>query len=296
MKKIFSFALAALMIFAMITAAFAAERDASAIIADMLKAYQSSQEGASGELAGLEQELAAADGAMGEAWSRIMDYWAWVNTKMTVNRGVLPDGLPEDGSLCIIVLGYQLNPDGTMQEELLGRLQVALASAKKYPSAYIACTGGGTASNNPAATEADQMAAWLVAQGIAPARILVENQSRSTVENAEFTYQILREEYPQIETLALVTSDYHVPRGCLLYNATLILAAYEAGDAPLTIADNAGFETGREGYESISLQASGLAQVAGVNLGASSEEPGSAVSGELAGGASPLAAPSPAGK
>ncbi len=245
-----------------------AGREPTEIIADMLAAYQGDP---SADLTALKAELTAAEAAQGEAWGKILDYWAWVNTEMTVNRDILPDGLPTDDTLCIIVLGYQLNPDGTMQEELIGRLQVALASAEKYPNAYVACTGGGTASQNPDATEADQMANWLLEQGLDPARIIVENRSGTTVENAEFTYEILRSRYPQIESLALVTSDYHVPRGCVLYSAKLILAAGEAGDKLLTIVDNAGFTTGRAGYESIALQASGLAQIAGVRLNASGE-------------------------
>ena len=193
-----------------------------------------------------------------------MDYWSYVNTEMDVNLDVAPDGLPDDDTLCFVVLGYQLNPDGSMRDELIGRLSVALASAEKYPNAYVACTGGGTAADNPNATEADQMAAWLIEQGLDPDRIIVENKSSSTVENAEFTYRILREEYPEIDSLTLITSDYHIPRGCLLYNARLLLSAYEAGDKLLTIDSNAGYRAGHEGYESVALQANGVCQIAGL--------------------------------
>lgn len=50
---------------------------------------------------------------------------------------VLPDGLPDTDELCIVVLGFQLNPDGSMRDELINRLNVALRSAEKYPNAYI---------------------------------------------------------------------------------------------------------------------------------------------------------------
>ena len=62
-----------------------------------------------------------------------------------------------------------------------------LASAQKYPNAYVAVTGGGTAKNNPNATEADQMAAWMIANGLDENRLIVENKSKSTVQNAQFT-------------------------------------------------------------------------------------------------------------
>ena len=41
-----------------------------------------------------------------------------------------------------------------MKDELLGRLNVALSCAERYPKAYVLCTGGGTARNSPDATEA----------------------------------------------------------------------------------------------------------------------------------------------
>ena len=74
-----------------------------------------------------------------------------------------------------------------MKDELVGRLQTALASAQKYPNAYVAVTGGGTAKNNPNAIEADQMAVWIIANGLDDNRLIVENKSKSTVQNAQFT-------------------------------------------------------------------------------------------------------------
>ena len=45
-------------------------------------------------------------------WSSIMDYWRYVNEDMTLYPDVLPDGLPNDDTLCIVVMGYALNSDG----------------------------------------------------------------------------------------------------------------------------------------------------------------------------------------
>ena len=59
-------------------------------------------------------------------------------------------------------------------QELADRLNVALASAEKYPNAYILCTGGGTASKNAKVTEAGQMAQWLTDRGISQERIITE--------------------------------------------------------------------------------------------------------------------------
>lgn len=233
-------------------------------IAQMIGYYQFHGSAAHTDIARLTEKLAQTDAKKAQAWSNIMAYWEYVNNGMQVNTDVLPDGLPYDDTLCITVLGYALNVDGTMKDELIGRLQVALDSAEKYPNAYVACTGGGTASGNPFVTEADQMAAWLQENGLDSDRIIVENKSKSTVQNAKLTYRLLRKNYPQITSLAIVTSDYHVPRGCLLYNAQLILSAYEAEDQLLNVVGNAGYRAGHNGYEDVSLQASGIAQIAGI--------------------------------
>ncbi len=78
----------------------------------------------------------------------------------------------DHGSSYVVILGFQLNPDGSMKDELIERLKVGLKSAEKYPNAYIVCTGGGTAAENAEATEAGEMAKWLEEQGVAKERII----------------------------------------------------------------------------------------------------------------------------
>ena len=107
----------------------------------MLSYYSTYQSTAKTDIQRLVEKLKALNSTKGEEWEKIMKYGDYVNTDMNVNV----DGLPND--------------DSTMKDELVGRLQTALASAQKYPNAYVAVTGGGTAKNNPNAIEADQMAA-----------------------------------------------------------------------------------------------------------------------------------------
>ena len=66
-------------------------------------------------------ELKKKDRRQGALWTDIMEYWDYVNTEMPVNPNRLPDGLPDTDELCIVVLGFQLNPDGTMKDELIER-------------------------------------------------------------------------------------------------------------------------------------------------------------------------------
>lgn len=204
----------------------------------------------------LARQLKQADPALGEHAESLLEYWNYVNNDLTLNP-ILPDGLEEEG-LCIIVLGFQLNADGTIRPELEGRLQTALACARKYPGAYVLCTGGGTAANAPEATEAGQMALWLVGNGLEPERLIVEDRSLTTTENALFSHAILKEQYPQITAAAIVTSDYHIPWGAVLFEAEFL---FGTEDAPIHIVSNAAFPTTRTGMDMTPYQLSGLQEL-----------------------------------
>ena len=204
-----------------------------------------------------EKELQEADPALGAAWTGIMDYWEYANMDMPINAA-LPDDLPQDDSLCLVLLGFQLLYDGDMAPELLGRCQVALAAAKKYPNAYIAVTGGGTAGKDRSITEAGVMADWLIAQGIAPERIIREDVSLTTDQNATNTCAILAALYPQVKQVAIISSDYHLPLGCLMFTEASLLYGYEHGAVPFTVVSNAAWATDGKtpGYSGMKNQAS----------------------------------------
>ena len=104
-----------------------------------------------------------------------------------------------------------------MREELLQRLQVLKRCAEQYPRALIVCTGGGTAADNPEATEAGTMAAWLAENGISRERILVEDKSKTTAQNAMFSLEILAKDEPQVKQLAIVSSDSNIATGTLSF-------------------------------------------------------------------------------
>ena len=237
------------------TAAYAADKRRTAEIYDLesklVYTYKMKQNEAYSDIREYLSDLKEADPDTGSAWEQIMNYWSYVNEDMTVNQDVLPDGLPTDDSLCIVVLGYQLNPDGSMADELTGRCETALKSAEKYPNAFIAVTGGGTA-YKANTTEAAQMASWFAEHGIAPDRIISESQSMTTGENAQFTCGIILENYPQIKSVAVVSSDYHVPLGCLLFREQFLLSALYNDTYPVDVISNAGYTTGLEYYSGIS--------------------------------------------
>lgn len=217
-------------------------------------------------VAGLEEaallaELRSIDKTAALQWQEILACWDASGNDMALNQNILPDGLAGDGSLCLIVLGYQLKPDGSMEEELLGRLKTALNCAQKYPNCRILCTGGGTASQNPEMTEADSMAQWLIAHGIGSERIIVENQSLTTTQNAIFSHRMLVEEYPEITRTAIISSDYHIPWASILIKTQFIL-----NGGSLEVISNAAYPT-KHRINAASLmryQMNGILEIAGL--------------------------------
>ena len=266
-RKCLAVILTLVMILSLSMPVFAGEHnDTEYYVRQIMNYYRCHQENATVDISCLVHELNEIDPRQAQAWSSIVDYWSYVNAEMIHYSDVLPDGLPNTDALCIVVLGYELNYDGSMKDELIGRLETALASAEKYPNAYIVCTGGGTARGNKNVTEAGQMARWLMEQGIGQERIIIENMSYSTVSNARNTCRILDADYPQITHLALITSDYHLPRASLLFHTQVALNSARSNAPERCIVANAAYSTSRGKTEGLEIQVSDMQQLTGISL------------------------------
>lgn len=217
----------------------------------------------SGKIESCLDALEAESPAEGTLWRRIMTDWARLNEAGFEDHRVLPDDLPQDDSLCIVAFGYGLGADGSIQPELEDRLYVALNAARQYPNAYVAVTGGQT-SEVAGVTEGGQMAAWLRAQGVAESRLIVEDQALSTTQNAANTYKLLTSAYPQVKTLAVVTSDYHVACAGVLLQIWSDYQSQVNGGAALNVAAGVSCATDTPvGDRMLSSQAWGIAQITG---------------------------------
>ena len=214
------------------------------LVSDLVYTYAAKQDAAIAEELRLLEELRLEDYALGGLWHDIYEYWRYVNNSFAVQPGVVPEGLAEDESLCIVALGFQLEPDGSMAEELTGRCETALACLARYPNAVLAVTGGGTAWQNRAVTEGGAMAAWFAAHGVPAEKIITEDASLTTADNAVYTCSLLREKAPQVKQLLIVSSDYHLPLGCLLFEEKALLYAYTEGEKPFTVAAWAAWDSG----------------------------------------------------
>ena len=266
MKKQIRIALLLLLVFAMLLTSGcgqrAARRSTQEIIEEMVVDYGSYGDEADRQVKALLKEMKAADKDAAARWERIMALWKSSNTALAINYDEPTADLPDSDELCFVVLGFQLNPDGTMREELLARLTVALRCAERYPNALIVCTGGGTAAEDETATEAGRMADWLIESGVDPERVIVEDKSVTTAQNAIYTFDILAERYPQVRELVIVSSDYHIATGTLLFGAEAILRASSAGEETVKVASNAAWKA-PSGTLSTMFQAGALIELSG---------------------------------
>jgi uncharacterized SAM-binding protein YcdF (DUF218 family) len=116
----------------------------------------------------------------------------------------------------IVVLGGAITPDVSSARgevalnEAAERMTVAVALARRYPSARLLFTGGSAALVFQEGTEAEFALQFIEDSGIAPERIIIEDKSRNTVENAVYS-RLLAQPKPG-ERWLLVTSAYHMPR------------------------------------------------------------------------------------
>ena len=114
---------------------------------------------------------------------------------------VLGGGL--EGSINMARGGYELNASGDRFVE------VAIL-ARRFPQARILISGGQGAVFLAGEGDADTAPRLLSALGVAAERLVLENRSRDTFENAVFSRELV--EPVAGETWLLVTSAFHMPR------------------------------------------------------------------------------------
>jgi uncharacterized SAM-binding protein YcdF (DUF218 family) len=120
---------------------------------------------------------------------------------------------PPDG---IVVLGGAIdeivshNRPNSELNEAAERMTAAVALALRYPQARIVFTGGSGRLVPDGNSEADVAVRLLERLGVAADRIIAEDRSRTTAENAIFTKWLVRPK--PTERWLLVTSAHHMPR------------------------------------------------------------------------------------
>ena len=122
--------------------------------------------------------------------------------------GIIILGGFEEGRITVARRALQLN-------EASERLTEAVSLAKRLQSAKVVFTGGSGSLFGKDEVAAGQVRDFLIDAGVARDRILLEDASRNTRENATKTRDLLK---PQAGSRwLLVTSAYHMPRSISIF-------------------------------------------------------------------------------
>ena len=116
----------------------------------------------------------------------------------------------------VIVLGGAMNElindarGVLMLDEFGSRMTEGVALARRFPDARLIFTGGSASLALHERTEADDARGLFEALGVPRDRLIAEDRSRNTYENAIFTRDLI---HPRPdERFLLVTSGFHMPR------------------------------------------------------------------------------------
>jgi uncharacterized SAM-binding protein YcdF (DUF218 family) len=130
----------------------------------------------------------------------------------------MPDRPPfrriPDAADAVAVLGAQVLAGGMPSTALRRRVAHGVALLARLPGAVLVCCGG--VGDAPPA-EALVMASLAVRLGVPPGRLVIEDGSRSTMDQAEAVAEMVRRE--GWERVVVVTDRYHLPRARFLFRA-----------------------------------------------------------------------------
>jgi uncharacterized SAM-binding protein YcdF (DUF218 family) len=129
----------------------------------------------------------------------------------------------------IILLGGAVDPGITERHHQVAlndaaeRITATLALARRYPKARVLISGGHGEMVPVHLSEGEATRSLLVADGLDPDRIMLEDRSRNTIENAVFSKELAKP--GPDEVWLLVTSAAHMPRavGCFRHVGWAVL-------------------------------------------------------------------------
>ena len=152
-----------------------------------------------------------------KAWLRVIDIVAAaaIAAFLAVEGFVFSGAFqkPPEGLDAIIVLGARVDETGPS-----GSLRERIAAAEKYLTdnpGTICIASGGQGEDEPM-SEAECIRDHLVAGGIDPDRIFLEDRSTSTEENMRYSLPMLHALEEDAERVGIVTNDFHVFRALCL--------------------------------------------------------------------------------
>ena len=126
-------------------------------------------------------------------------------------------GDPDPGCRYVVVLGAKVRHDGP-SVSLQNRIDAAYDYLTAHPDA-IAIVSGGKGEDEPI-TEAECMYNGLIAKGIDPERLWIEDKATSTWENLQFSLDLIEDKTGiRPESIGIISSEYHLFRAGLFADA-----------------------------------------------------------------------------
>lgn len=118
----------------------------------------------------------------------------------------------------IIILGCQIKKDGTLTNLLKSRVDRAIEfrnMQKENTGKDLIFVPSGGKGNDEIMTEAEAMSNYLLEQGIEKNKILIEDKSKNTYENIEFSNKLITDKNKDVK-IVFSTTNYHVLRAGIL--------------------------------------------------------------------------------
>jgi uncharacterized SAM-binding protein YcdF (DUF218 family) len=119
-----------------------------------------------------------------------------------------------ESALAIVIFGAAVRADGRPSPALARRIGYGLRAAAATPDAPILCSGA-VGCEGP--SEASVMAKALTARGVDPARIVLDEESRDTLQSAVAAARFVRTR--RLSGVIACSDRYHLPRIRLLLAA-----------------------------------------------------------------------------
>lgn len=128
-------------------------------------------------------------------------------------------------SHAIVILGAAVWPGGRASPALERRIGYGWRAALEWPDAPVFCSGG--LGEHPP-SEAAVMAARLAERGLSPDRLVLDEDSRDTLENVVAAAAFMRRS--GLSHAVVCTDAYHLPRACMIFRQLGLVA--QAGPVP----------------------------------------------------------------
>ncbi|MDP2559739.1 YdcF family protein [Psychrobium sp. 1_MG-2023] len=138
-------------------------------------------------------------------------------------------------SCAIVVLGSPNDAKGNLLPIAVARCQQAWVEYKKREGSKVLCTGGfGPHFNTTDTSHAQYIQDYLIKQGIPSTAFVELAPSSFTLEDATLAKPIIKQQ--AISKIVLVTSDFHMKRAALVFNAVFPDMEFEYASAATPVA------------------------------------------------------------